>query len=282
MSNRCRGARFNAVAVALLFSALLVGRRASAQQNFFNVPASDVTRKNKLFFQEQINVLITQKKLQSNSHFAYGVGWDLELGFNVSHVNIKPFDRRVIPINTRDRSEPFNPLFLFTAQKAFTIDENFRIAVGTQTGVNFGAPAPDKRLATLNYANLVLLLPNPHARLVAGGYFGNDVFLGAGSGFGFWAGAELQILPERVHLVADWISGSHDLGMGVVGANVFLTPDVSLVFGPILANPGSGNGTGYVIELNMLDLVGTITGRARREETAAHGRIAHVPVSTVR
>lgn len=241
---------------------ILGARRAEAQQNFFNVPASDVTKRGKIFFQEQINVLASQKKLQSNSHFAYGVADRFELGFNISHVNMKPFDRRVLPVNTRDRSEPYNPLGLLTAQKSFELYAGrhvaFEAAVGTQTGVNFGGPVDDKRIASLTYANAVLLFPKHHARLVAGGYYGTRTYLGAGTGTGVWLGAEVAIVPERVHFVADWISGSHDLGIGVVGANLFFTKDVSLVLGPILPNPGSGNGTGYVLELNVLDTLGAL------------------------
>lgn len=257
--------------------ALTLAREASAQQNFFNVPASEVTRKSTVFFQEQLNVLSTQKKLQSNSHFAYGLGWNLEVGFNVSHVNIKPFDRRVIPINSRDRSEPYNPLALFTVQKSIPLDEVFAVAAGTQTGFNFGGPLTEKGIATLTYANVVVLLPSPHARVVVGGYYGNDIFLGAGSGFGMWFGAEVQIRRDRVHLVADWISGSHDLGMAVVGANVFFTPDVSVVFGPLLPNPGSGNGTGYVVELNMLDVLGTLGVGAKSTEALPHATTHRQP-----
>ncbi len=241
----------------LVLAGLSGTRSAAAQQNFFNVPASDVTRKGKFFFQEQINVLTSQRKLQSNSHFAFGLGHELEIGFNISHVNLKPFDRRVLPINTRDRSEPFNPLGLLTAQKSFAVHKSFELAVGTQTGVNFGGPVDAKQIATLSYANAVFFLPHPHTRLVVGGYYGNRTYLGEGAGAGVWLGAEVQVVPERVHLVADWISGSHDLGLGVAGANLFFTKNVSVVLGPILPNPGSGNGTGYVIELNMLDVLGS-------------------------
>ena len=240
---------------ALLF---LRSPSARAQQNFFNVPASDVTAPGKVFFQEQVNVLTTQKKLQSNSHFCFGLGSDFEVGFNFSHLNIKPFDRTVIPVNTRNRAEPFNPLLLATAQKSTNFDGHVQLALGTQTGINVGGPVDATRLATLTYVNIVVLVPKPHARIVVGGYYGNDVFLGAGAGPGIWVGAELQVIAQRVHLVADWISGSHDLGLGVAGANVFFTRDISLVFGPILPNPRSGNGTGYVIELNVLDLAGAL------------------------
>jgi hypothetical protein len=231
----------------------------AAQQNFFNVPAADITKTGKIFFQEQLNVLTTQKKLQSNSHFCFGLPYDLELGFNVSHVNIKAFDRRILPANTRDRSEPLSPLLLITAQKAVPVTDTFYFTFGTATGGNFGGPLSTTRPATLTYGNAVLMLEKPHARLVAGGYYGNDVYLGEGAGLGVWFGAEVQLLPERVHLVADWISGSHDLGIGSLGANVFFTRDVSLVFGPILPNPGSGNGTGYILELNVLDLAGVFS-----------------------
>ena len=271
---RLRGLAVALSALAVL-AALLLPRTGHAQQNFFNVPASEVTRQGKVFFQEQVNVLTSQKKLQSNSHFAYGIGAQLEVGLNISHVNIKPFSRRVLPINTRDRSEPYSPLVLGTAQKAFAVGDHFLFAVGTQTGVNFGAPLEQKALATLSYANAVVLLPRPHARLVAGAYYGNTTFLGAGAGLGVWLGAEVQVLPERIHLVVDWISGSHDLGLGVVGANVFFSRNVSLVFGPILPNPGSGNGTGYVLELNMLDLLGTLgIDDDDDERPRAHGSVS--------
>lgn len=58
-----------------------------AQQNFFNVVSSDITEKNKLFFQQQINM--TKDELQSNTTMSRGLGIILKSGVEKSIIKDK-------------------------------------------------------------------------------------------------------------------------------------------------------------------------------------------------
>lgn len=57
---------------------------AVAQQNFINVPSSEATIKNKVFFQQQLNF---NELIQSNSTLDFGLGKGFEVGANILGLN---------------------------------------------------------------------------------------------------------------------------------------------------------------------------------------------------
>lgn len=228
---------------------LTTAPKASAQQNFFNVPASEITPKNKIFFQQQFNVFTY--RVQSNSHFCYGLGNGFEVGFNVSHIG-KNFEG--VPrweVNNTNLNYPFSPLLLATAQYRFNLKGKFSAAVGTQSGFNISRNVSNKRFTTFSYGNLVYQDRERHIKFTLGGYYADRNFLGRNTG-GVIAGFEVPIKPYKVHVMGDFISGAHPMGISVVGFNVFFSHYISLCFGPILPNPNSNNSWGGVVELNIL------------------------------
>jgi hypothetical protein len=244
------------VALVVAGFSVLGAREAHAQQNFFNVPASEVTPKGEVFFQAQVNLLSYLGKWQSNNHFCFGLGHDFELGFNVSHLNVYLLDRKKpsgFSINARDPSQPLNPVLVVTAQKSFEFGHHFGAALGTQTGVNFGGPLDTTRGVSLTYANVYAYSHEEHVRVLAGIYYGNRPYLGGEAALGVWAGFEAQLV-KNLNLIGDVISGSHEFANAVIGFNWYFHPKTSLVFGPILPMPGSDNDAGYVVELNVLDV----------------------------
>lgn len=55
-----------------------------SQQNFINVPSVEVTKKHKLFFQQQFNF---SQLVQSNSTIDYGLGNGFEIGVTILGLN---------------------------------------------------------------------------------------------------------------------------------------------------------------------------------------------------
>ena len=104
-----------------------------AQQNLFNIPSSEITVKNKLFFQQQFNI---NENIQSNTNFCYGLGWNMELGFNIAGLQSNQKFTK-LNINNSLNGEPLAPLGLITFQKAFDINRLITIGFGTQFGTNF-------------------------------------------------------------------------------------------------------------------------------------------------
>jgi hypothetical protein len=65
---------------------LLISFAGYSQQNFFNVPSSDITKAKHVFFQQQLNFICSG--FQSSTTFCYGLGKNYEIGFNVIGVTV--------------------------------------------------------------------------------------------------------------------------------------------------------------------------------------------------
>lgn len=185
---------------------------AVAQQSLFNVPSSEITNQGKLFVQEQINI---SDLVQSNTTLDYGLKNNWEAGLNFFGVNYSPAQRAFIR-NDDVEGDPYAPLVLINVQKGFVLNDHWKIGIGTQNGFNV-APEIYSRFADFSYADAVYSTLHEHLRLNAGLYAGNARYLGAGNNAGLMVGAEAALWQHKVHLMADWIQGDHDLGVSVFG-----------------------------------------------------------------
>lgn len=237
------------IIIAVFFCCIFSFNTAFSQQNFFNVPASEITPKKKVFFQQQFNVFTY--RIQSNSHFCYGIAKNLEIGFNVSHIGKNFENAPRWEINYSNVNYPFSPLLLATAQYKVPLFKHFGFSVGTQSGFNIAPRIQNKRFTTFTYTNLYYYNHEKHIKFTFGGFYADQNFLGKNT-FGVMAGFEVPIVQHKIHLMGDFISGNHPMGASVVGFNMFFNKFISLCAGPILPNPSSNNSWGGVIELNIL------------------------------
>lgn len=109
---------------------ILASVESFSQQNFFNVPSSDITSKGKIFFQQQVNVL--HGDIQFNSTFDYGLGQNFEIGLNYLGLNVLDDNRLEVVFN--DSIIPFTPFLAANFQKRFNLTEHFAITLGGQSG----------------------------------------------------------------------------------------------------------------------------------------------------
>lgn len=185
------------------------------QQNFFNVPSSDITLKNKFFIQKQINIL--EKGLQSNTTISYGLGKKYEIGFNL--LDLYFVDKKIVFNNI---SKPYTPIIAFNLQKLLLIKEKIKISFGSQIGTS-----KMKNLCLYIYSNNVNYFKKYKTKLVTGLYYTNNDFWGSESRniseqklfkkIGIQLGLEQNIWKEKVLFQADLISGKHKLGQTVIG-----------------------------------------------------------------
>lgn len=220
--------------------------RVQGQQNFFNVPTSDITDSAKLFFQQQLNI---NSQTSANSTFTWGLGKGWEAGFNLFGFNIDNQQRVLLPTDTGN-SSPYAPCFLINLQKGFHLGEKFKLGIGTQSGVNLTRNIQNARVLTFDWVNFVYF-PTHALKIVTGAYYGNQFFLGSGNSAGIMAGFELAIIEHRLHLQADWLYGNNSMGIVVPGVVVYLTKLLSLSFGWQFANPGSMNPQAFVFEFTF-------------------------------
>jgi hypothetical protein len=225
---------------------------ALAQQNLFNVPSSDLTLKSTPFFQQQVN--ISHGLVQLNGTFCWGLGKEMEVGLNLLGLNMNT-GTSSLDTNGDTGNPPVYPLFMVNFQKAFTLNKLFKFGAGTQTGFSKGL-----HFATYNYLNLVTALHHTRSKIITGIYQGSKSFLGAGEKnnflftdqIGFQAGLEQEVVEKKLTLIAENISGKHNLGETTVGAACFISPAWALSCGYQFANPKSDALNAVVLELTYV------------------------------
>ncbi len=112
--------------ITILTLNLLIISNCYCQQNFFNVPSSEITSKNNFFFQQQINVM--NEGFQSNSTISYGVGKQYEIGINI--LDLTYLNNKIL---FNDNTIPYSPLANLNFQKKI---ERLNLSLGTQLGTN--------------------------------------------------------------------------------------------------------------------------------------------------
>lgn len=199
----------------LIIIAFLIFDHTNAQQNLFNIPSGDLTPKNKIFYQQQINInAITQ--YAAKSHLVYGLGKGWEIGFNLLNMNWdfakSPVFRTSAPPT---QATPFYPVGVITAQKQWVLDEALTINLGTQAGVNLSETVTKKRLTHFSY--LLGKYQLTHGiKIVGGSYLTDERMVGNGNKMGILAGTEVH-LSKKWLFMADFVSGDNKNGVSVLG-----------------------------------------------------------------
>ncbi len=208
-----------------------------AQQSLFNVPSAEITEHGKFFFQEQINL----GKLSgvANTTIDYGLENELEIGVNIFNVDLYP------------TNEMRNPYVLANFQKGFTINEHYKIGVGTQTGMTPPIHTQKVDIPSFSYFNNAVNFEE-YGRYNLGAYHANHAYAGEGDSFGIMAGVEYPLLEKKFHLMGDILTGNNDISVAVLGVVFFLPQDWQLSLGAQLPAPTSDNDYGAVIEFTKL------------------------------
>ncbi len=204
----------------------LFSTAVQAQQTYFNVPESEITEQHKIIVQQQFSI---QDFYRSLTTFDYGLGNNWEVGANLYNLDYYP-DRKKIVRNDSSTQSAYSPLLLLNAQKVFELNKQFAIGIGAQGGINL-SPDNHSRFVSFAYTNLNGSFFKEHYKATVGVYTGHVHYLGTGPHVGFQAGFDAGIFYEKVHLMGDWISGSHEVGQLVLGLEIFLSKHLPLSLG---------------------------------------------------
>lgn len=241
----------------VVFSATV--RAGLSQQNLFNVPSSDITLKNKFFFQQQFN--INKDLYQSNTTLCYGLGKNSEIGINIIGLNVNTRFRRPLFLRNTDlNNPPVYPLYTINTQKAWVMSKLFKLALGTQTGF-----ASQKDFGSFSYLNVVTIPVKWKSKIITGFYYATKSFLGAGTRnwvdtklpVGIQLGLEQTIIEEKLFFIAENISGRHSLGETTIGGAFYISGHWVLSAGYQFANPGSATLNVGVMELTYVPSAST-------------------------
>ena len=223
----------------------------AAQQNLFNIPAGDMTPKNKFFFQQQTN-LYALNYLEAKNHLVYGLGRGWEAGVNLVNLKMDFYPPTTAPTNGRMEYlvSPMAPLMQLTAQKFFFLNSRLKTSFGTQIGTNPIRLGKNARATHFTY-NIWVYEPRHHVKVIVGPYLSDPGTVGRGNTIGLLVGFEYPV-SRKVLVMGDFISGTNATSVSVLGINFLATKRVQLCLGGLLPNPGSGNKPGVVFELNLL------------------------------
>lgn len=230
---------------------LLLSLTAWGQQNFFNVPSSDITPANKIFVQQQLNFI--PNGVQSGTTFCYGLGKNTEIGFNVLGINYD-YQQKFVANHSE---QPYNPFFTLNAQKSFQLHEDFKLGLGAQTGFTQIGQA-----GAYLYGNGVYINEHTHTKWVSGLYYSTDNYFGPESrnfieggalkSIGLQLGVEQNIWAERLLFQADFISGRHSLGEVVIGGAYYVSKHWVLSAGMQVPTFNSQSQPASVFELTFV------------------------------
>jgi hypothetical protein len=228
------------VLVLMALASALSAKEALAQQNLFNVPVPAVAAEDKIFFQEQLNIGSIGS---SNTTFDYGLGNNFEIGLNVFNVGLYPAVTSPMPGDAGRNG------VLMNMQKVFEPNESIEIGIGTQQGVSATTSNQQTEYMGFGWSVIEYDTHNNHGRYLAGAYIGNPTYTGSGNGVGWMLGLEYPLIPKKVHFLADWVGGTNQISVAVIGAVVELPRHWQLSAGAQLPSPGSHNPYGMVFEL---------------------------------
>lgn len=232
--------------LAILFYLFFV-QVCLAQQNFFNVPNSEITTKGHSFFQEQINT--NPSTFSLNSTYDYGVAEEWEIGANLLGANI---DRQVgqLTHNYQVNAGPLTPSLLLNTQKGFSLTEHIHLGLGAQGGSSLELRR-DQHLPYYTYGNFEYTAHNSEFLFVVGAFHANKAYQGAGKGW-LQIGLEFPLIDEKLHFVGDYINGNSSISQGVVGLCYFPFPYYSISAGHQFPSPHAPTGHSTVVEFTFL------------------------------
>lgn len=235
----------NKYLIVLMFS--LISVKLFAQQNFFNVPSSDITKKNKIFMQQQMNLF--RENISSNSTFCYGLGKNYEIGLNILGVTYNYSQKKLV--SNFKNEQPVYPSLGINIQKQIVEFRKYSLALGGQLLFTFN----DFEYYT--YLNNKIKLNR--TTLVAGLYFGNNNYFGNEARFinglgdiGLQCGLEYQVIRDKLFFQTDFISGNTPSSNLIVGGAYKFTKKFIISMGYQIPNNKNVSSSGLIFELTFI------------------------------
>lgn len=215
---------------------LTVSPIAHAQQTIFNVPSADVTPKGRVFLQHesQFRAWRPGRFLINTEYTAIGIGHNTELDITLFNINSPPSDNITMAVGFKSAL----PLL----QDKFP-EREVKLTVGSSVPISLQGNG----VGNWSYSHLSARVPKLNTRVSAGVSYGTRQIFSR-QVIAAIAGIE-QPVTKRMSVIADWYSGTHDLGLLIAGVSVALPKDTNLYIGYQLPNNKRCGRQGVVVEL---------------------------------
>lgn len=210
-----------------------------AQQSLFNTPSVEATNPGHFFFQQQFNFLIHDGVSNTTLDYGLGNGWSAGL----SLYNIRPY--------SPEGPRPI-PDTLFNLEKIFSITPHWDMAIGTQSGFNPGRLNSNQSFVDFTFIQNKFTAPNDWGKYYLGYYYANKSLFGDGNRNGFMVGYDIPLIKDKLNLMGDYVSGTNEGSVAVIGVVVLAPQDWQISLGAQLPSPGSHNDYGFVLEITKM------------------------------
>ncbi len=221
----------------IVFMSVLISlSSADAQTTLFNIPATDVVSKGKVYVEfDFLSHLENYNKGGFQSYIprtVVGLGKKFEAGVNVAYTK-----------SATPNSLEIQPNIKYQAY------QNEKNGVAVATGIILYAPVTHRagtNTFALTYGNISKQFKGNHgARITGGGYALVNRASGTGTKGGAILGFEEPITP-KLKFVADWFSGKNRFGYGTPGFALTTGKNSALYAGYSIGNSGRKNNALFV------------------------------------
>ncbi len=235
--------------IAILIFSFFIHDGLKAQQNFFNVPSSDITEHKKMFFQQQFNLLTTN--IVSNTTLSYGLKNNFEIGVNLLGVTYDYTSKGFVSSDVNDT--PVYPSFGVNAQKSLIMLKDYSLMIGGQLLF----PSQLKNLEYYTYINNKIEIPK--TKLIAGLYYGNNNYLGNETrfsnsiqNFGLQFGFEYEAINDKLFIQGDYISGKTAMSNLILGGAYKYSKHIYLSAGYQMPNSKISSSDALIFEFTFI------------------------------
>lgn len=213
--------------------------QAICMQTIFNVPSADVTEKNHIFLQEEVQTTPwnTDNAFLNTTYSAVGIGHNTEIDATLFNVGSPATQNISLGIG-------FKSAIPIVGLKEKFPEREFKLTVGSQILLGLEGNG----VGNWSYAHLSGRVPKINTRLTAGINYGGRQAFGQNS-FSFIAGVE-QPVTKKISIIGDWYSGSeHWAGYLIVGTSYAFNKNTVLYTGYQIPNSPKVGSSGFVIQL---------------------------------
>lgn len=226
----------------LLFTFLFAFSLANAQKNIFNVPTAELQEAGATMLQTD---LIFSDEVQQQFIFSHGFHKNLEAGLTLYDINLhskKGFFGDPFETET-------NPDALINLKSGLDLNSNFKIALGTVSGLNFKSKSSSD-LSNFSYS-LFQFAKDEKLKLDAGAWYANEVFLAAAEQIGFMAALQIELINDKLILSSDFISGNHSRGFTTFGLDYSLSEIMKIAPAVQIPNPQRKEDLSYLVQITF-------------------------------
>ncbi|MGZ5049905.1 MAG: hypothetical protein ACXWF8_06165 [Methylobacter sp.] len=240
----------SAALLALLITGLSSGADCAAAENSQHANNSKKAKAHKAQKRLQINPVTDEDNAWAfnteSSIYRAGTFQNIVIGYSALHdwdFSLSLINTQILGANKQFQGDSF-----FNVAKTFNLDEDFSIVAGTQNGLAMVNVEPQLWYSYSYLDNRYNAAP--WLLLHAGPYLANAALTGTTQQVGFITGTEITLVPNKLALQMDYLSGHNALSGATVNMLVNVTSRFQMYLGVAVPERDTGNEFAGIVGFN--------------------------------